>query len=113
MGGSGLQFFGVIIVLFILFGIYFVFKQVQFVLQAIDLYKKILNRQDTIIKILIDIRDNKKTSSGIFVASEDDYSRGALAKEYDANSAGQFCGYCGAKLLSNNKSCPACKRESV
>jgi predicted PurR-regulated permease PerM len=48
------------IIIFIGFVIYFFFKILQFVVQATNLYKKILRREDTIIKILLDIRDNTK-----------------------------------------------------
>jgi hypothetical protein len=42
------------------FGIYFVFKQIQFFLTATDLYKQIVSRQDSMIKLLSDIRDGTK-----------------------------------------------------
>jgi len=48
---------------FVLFCIYFFFKSLQFVISAINLYKKIINREDAIIKLLIDIRDNTKKYS--------------------------------------------------
>lgn len=38
------------------FIIYFVFKQVQFVIQAVNLYKDMIRRQDVMIKLLKDIR---------------------------------------------------------
>lgn len=116
MGGSGLQSFAVLIVLFILacgaFSIYFVFKQVQFIIQAVNLYKRILNREDAIIKLLIDIRDNTKTYSGISSVSETD-DGDVMPKEYKygSNSQGQSCIHCGAKLSPGDEFCPACGKR--
>lgn len=45
---------------FIAFAIYFFFKCLQFVVQAISLHKKMVIRQDATIKLLVDIRDNTK-----------------------------------------------------
>jgi len=42
---------------FIGFAIYFIFKTLQFVIQAINLYKDMITRQDTMIKLLKEIRD--------------------------------------------------------
>jgi hypothetical protein len=41
---------------FILFCIYFILKQLQFVLVSVNLYKKMVNRQDAVVKLLLDIR---------------------------------------------------------
>lgn len=55
-----MQGIAVVIVLVILsfigFVIYFIFKQLEFVIQAINLYKKMINRQDAMLKLLKDIR---------------------------------------------------------
>ncbi len=53
-----LFFILIIILAFVGFVIYFIFKQLEFVLRAVNLYKKMINREDLIIKILLDIRDN-------------------------------------------------------
>jgi len=45
-----------LILAFIGFVIYFIFKQLEFVIRAINLYEKMITRQDTIIKLLKDIR---------------------------------------------------------
>ncbi len=45
---------------FVGFAVYFIFKMLQFVIQAINLYKDIVTRQDAIIKLLIDVRDGTK-----------------------------------------------------
>jgi len=51
------------ILAFIGFCIYFVFKILEFVIRAINLYEKIVTREDIIIQLLIDIRDNNKSVS--------------------------------------------------
>jgi len=44
-----------------IFVVYFLFKALGFVINATRLYRKMIDRQDSIIKLLIDIRDNSKT----------------------------------------------------
>ena len=46
---------------FILFSIYYFFKQIQFVLLSVNLYKKMVEQQNAIICILLDVRDQTKT----------------------------------------------------
>jgi ribosomal protein L40E len=61
-GVAGFVIFIVLLLVGIfIFGIYFVFKQVQFVVQAVNLYKKMITRQDVMLKLLRDIRDNTKS----------------------------------------------------
>jgi hypothetical protein len=45
----------------VVFIVYFLFKALGFVINATRLYRRMIDRQDAIIKILIDIRDNSKT----------------------------------------------------
>jgi predicted PurR-regulated permease PerM len=54
-------FIVLLLVAIFIFGIYFVFKQAQFVAQAVNLYKKMIARQDTMLKLMKDIRDNTKS----------------------------------------------------
>lgn len=49
----------VLALVFVGFVVYFIFKQLQFVIQAINLYKKMVERQDMIIKLLSDISKTK------------------------------------------------------
>jgi len=58
---EGIGILAVVIVGFILFCIYYIFKQLQFVILAVNLYKKMVKRQDAMIKILLDIRDKSKS----------------------------------------------------
>jgi ribosomal protein L40E len=73
MAGLGAFIFFILLILLVCggFSIYFVFKQVQFIIQSVNLYKKILGREDAIIKLLMDIRDNTKTFSGISSVTEE------------------------------------------
>ncbi len=54
--GGVLTILAFVVLGFMGFVIYFIFKQLQFVIQAINLYKKMINRQDVMIKLLKDIR---------------------------------------------------------
>ncbi|HOW55692.1 MAG TPA: zinc ribbon domain-containing protein [Syntrophorhabdaceae bacterium] len=97
--GGGLAMLFIFVVLpflgFIGFFIYFVFKILQFVIQAINLYKKILNREDAILKVLIDIRDNTKQFS-----------------ETDSPaSSNRNCPSCDAVLSDSDVFCPECGKE--
>jgi hypothetical protein len=53
----------IVSIAFTVFNIYFIFKILQFVIVATNLYRKIVEGQDTMVKILIDIRDNSKTQA--------------------------------------------------
>lgn len=45
---------------FVGFAIYFFIKNLGFVINATNLYRKMIVRQDAIIKLLVDIRDNTR-----------------------------------------------------
>lgn len=98
MGSGGGGGFLILIVLaflaFIGFCIYFIFKQLEFVIRAINLYKKILNREDAILSVLLDIRDNTKKFSG--------------SGSTDTESVECTCG---AKLSGSDEFCPECGRK--
>lgn len=96
---------GIIIVAFIIFVVYFIFKILQFVIMAINLYKKMVNRQDATIKLLLDIRDNTKkydTSSSSSSISASDSS-----PEEDTF----ICENCKAEVPSSVKKCSNCGAE--
>lgn len=98
MGEGGLAFaivlFFLLTLAFVGFCIYFFFKQLQFVIQAINLYKKILNREDAILKVLIDIRDNTKHFS----------------ESTSINSESPVC-TCGTMISSSDEFCPECGKK--
>ena len=56
---------------FLAFCIHFFFKSLQFVIQAINLYKKMIEREEAILQVLVDIRDNTK----LFQGHSDGYSK--------------------------------------
>ena len=53
--------FGLMVLGFMVFVIYFILKILQFVIQATNLYKKMVTRQDMMIKLLKDIRGGEPT----------------------------------------------------
>jgi hypothetical protein len=97
--------FVVIGLAFICFVIYFIFKQMQFVIQAINLYKKILYREEAIIKILLDIRDNTKIA-GVSIDSLDESPPSAAGENH--------CPYCqkydSYYDATGNLFCPNCRK---
>ncbi len=59
---EGIIFFiGVVGVAILGFMGYYVFKQIQFFLTATTLYKTMIQKQETTIQLLIDIRDNTRS----------------------------------------------------
>jgi len=76
MSGQGMLTFLVLLLLgFIGFVIYFIFKILQFVLVSVNLYKKMVTRQDAMINLLIDIRDKtKKYDKKAIIDKEEDVS---------------------------------------
>ena len=106
---------------FIFFCIYFIFKQMQFVIQAINLYKDMVLRQDAMIKILKDIRDtsnggNKKIMPDVQVTTaykdEIDDPETQKIKERQKTQQEMYnkgeCPECGEKIDKNKERCPAC-----
>lgn len=48
---------GIVVLAFIIFVVYFIFKILQFIIQAINLYKKILESQEAIQELLLGISE--------------------------------------------------------
>lgn len=65
-----LTVFVLVVLAFVGFVIYFIFKQIQFFIQAINLYKKMVERQDMMIKLLSDIKDKTYTTRQIEIKNE-------------------------------------------
>jgi len=133
--------FGVLAVLvtaFIIFSIYFIFKLLQFVIVSVNLFKTMVKRQDAIIKILIDIRDqttvfnNKKTvlpleeesdtdnlDADLKIENENDEDFSSLNNParigppvYTSNEQSlEFCYHCGAELKKQAEACPKCGKK--
>ena len=79
---------------FIVFIIYFIFKILQFIIQATNLYKDMVTRQDLMIKLLKDLREHLQKRNEINTRSE-------LAHE-PSEETHLFCTNCGAKVSSNS-----------
>jgi RNA polymerase subunit RPABC4/transcription elongation factor Spt4 len=59
MSGSGMLMFLVLLLLgFIGFVVYFIFKILEFVIVSVNLYKQMVTRQDSMVSLLMQIRDN-------------------------------------------------------
>lgn len=60
MFGGGL--FTLIFFAFVAFSVYFIFKQIQFILVSVDLFKKMVSNQKNIIGILTEMRDKSDST---------------------------------------------------
>ena len=79
------------------FCIYFIFKQLQFVIQAINLYKDMVGRQDMMISLLRDIRETSKLSQQSISARKKTVCS-KCGKQYEGDLTDQYCEECGTKL---------------
>ncbi len=99
---GGLVFIGIVTVILTIFFIYFIFKSLQFVVLATNLYKKMVNRQDAMLKLLLDIRDNTKKfeTTGAYTVNDTSDDESFICedckKEVPANA--KVCPFCGAKF---------------
>ncbi len=94
--GDFITFLALVFLAFVGFVIYFIFKLLQFVIQAVDLYKDMVTRLDKIIEIL---------SAG--PAATANISRSAPASPFKG-PRGQ-CPNCDAVIALNSAECPKCK----
>lgn len=132
---SFLTILGLIVAGFVFFVIYFIFKQLQFVLVSVNLYKKMVRRQDAMLTLLIDIRDNTKQFKKSSLVDDDDYEDPEReSSKYTCNKCGSkvpvgevcpkcktsssitesddcICGKCGAEVSEKDKFCPNCGTE--
>ncbi|MBC8383728.1 MAG: zinc ribbon domain-containing protein [Candidatus Cloacimonetes bacterium] len=133
-----LSILAIVVIGFIIFCIYFIFKQIQFVLVAVNLYKKMVKRQNAMIKILLDIRDQTKIfnykkaiaqfeeESDIDSLSTDSIMKNDEEEDFDANHNAalfgpplyttneeslEFCYHCGAELKKKVETCPKCGKK--
>jgi len=98
MGGfvmeGTLTFFVLAFVAFVGFVIYFIFKILQFVLTATNLYKKMISRQEAIMKLLMDIRDHTKQFKKTSIIDDVDDDSEVSGRE----NSKYVCDTCGAKV---------------
>jgi len=114
-----IAFAAIVVIGFILFTIYYFFKQIQFVIVSVNLYKKIVKRQDAMIKILLDIRDQTKSSEQKEIIEQleeesniDSLSDDSITKHDEADEESlEFCYHCGAELKPKVKTCPKCGKK--
>lgn len=69
---------------FLGFCVYFIFKNLEFVIRAINLYEKMISREDMMIKLLMDIRDNTKTVSSDDINLLNDSRESVISNSYDS-----------------------------
>lgn len=98
-------FLVLVLVGLIVFAIYFIFKVLQFVIQAINLYKDMVSRQNAMIKILKDIRDQTKVSTSSRVLSKN--SRNT---NFD-NKYHVLCPHCKTKTKKWREVCSNCGKK--
>ena len=92
----------IVFISFILFVIYFNFKIIQFVIQAVNLYKKMIVRQDATLNLLMDIRDNTKKFDNRLLKEAD--------TEIDSEPKIELktCSKCHSEIPVMYKRCPKC-----
>ena len=112
----------VVLVLFALFVLYYIYKSLEFVLVSVNLYRKMVHRQDAIVKLLLDIRDNTTTYTPSSV-EEDETGDGTVGVEYaqserleetarhNEDTVLDFCYHCGAELPGKVDKCPQCGKN--
>lgn len=104
------------IVAFILFVVYFIIKTLEFVIRAINMYKTIIQREEQIIQILLETRDNKKYSSEELQSYLSETDSDNIISENDYKATCQEC----HKLVKLNDTeikykyfiCPHCNAEN-
>ncbi|MFW6052898.1 MAG: hypothetical protein ACOC8I_03200 [Desulfosalsimonas sp.] len=109
---------------FVGFAIYFIFKILEFVMQAINLYKNIIEREDTIIKLLEEIRNSNNLSENRSIngaTNDSSTKKKSTSPQKPANSKNSIplrlpCEYCGSfwdfedlDMYDAKYICPACK----
>jgi len=105
---------------FVGFVIYFIFKLLQFVLVSVNLYKKMVRRQDAIIKLLIDIRDNTKKfvigdSEVLDMETKDDEEKELRTVEepFKKEPSEFICPNCRQLVSKEETFCPKCGERLI
>lgn len=108
--GSFVTFLVLLFLAFVSFVVYFIFKQMQFVLTATNLYKKMVRRQDAVIKLLIDIRDGTKQLTLEKIPVDEDLDEVKQFPEVSQTNLVK-CKYCGESNIESRNLCKTCGRE--
>lgn len=103
----------VVTVAIVLFLIYFFFKMLGFFINATRLYRRMINRQDAMLRLLLDIRDNTKTADlrGLEAIGSNDAA--PMAGKVSSDDEQAFCYHCGESISATAGTCPACKKSLV
>ena len=88
---------------------YFYYKVIQFFLVSVNLYKKMVTRQDATVKLLLDIRNNTKTYTALI--DEDDLNKDDDDEKESAEVADDFCYHCGEEITKHADQCTACGKK--
>ena len=92
-GSSGI--FTIVSLAFVAFSIFFIFKQIQFVIQAVNLYKDMIVRLDKIIELL---GNDKQTATQLSTSATDQVDAPELTLE---------CPFC-REMLAGFGPCTKC-----
>ena len=112
--GGGLLVIGIIVIGFMLFCVYFIFKQIEFVVVSVNLYRRMVHRQDAMVKLLVDIRDNTKNytlSPSDDDSPEDDAESAEPSGDQEGDADPGFCFHCGEELPGKVPQCPKCGKK--
>lgn len=115
MGGF-FTFLAVVFLAFLGFSIYFIFKQIQFVIQAVDLYKAMVVRLDKVIELLSQNPQNSNLIASITGAGRSPATvkaNGAQNQQPETQAVGPVgvCPNCDARIPLTSTSCPKCKAD--
>jgi len=120
--GEGFVLFGIILVGFLLFCVYFIFKQIEFVLVSVSLYRELVSQQGEMLKLLAAIRDNTNSCDGRPAADHSERNRTPKSAPLGAGpvldtsapqrtpqtSRGTHCSNCGKFPDAAATVCPRC-----
>lgn len=99
----------VLILAIVVFVVYFYVKVIQFFLVSVNLFKKMVTRQDATVKLLLDIRNNTKTYTALI--DGDDLNKDDFDEKASAQTADGFCYHCGAELTEQTDQCTKCGKK--
>jgi ABC-type bacteriocin/lantibiotic exporter with double-glycine peptidase domain len=117
---------GTVLVVLLVFSIIIFIKVITFILNAEDLYKKMIQKEEEIIKLLIEICDNtKKLTETQLQKKQSEIINKTITEENKSNTQQivnnevkdkeiptkreqKFCYYCGKELSENTAICPKC-----
>ena len=106
-----LMILALVVLGFIFFCIYFIFKQMQFVIQAINLYKDMVVRQDAMIKILKDIRDASSGKRGTINTPDVKVSTAYKDEIDNPETQKMVARQKNAQEMYDNGECPECAEK--